>query len=133
MTELEIATVPLEGTHPPMEDKKHDAMTQFVEDPSSHDDQGLLKSRFDELSITRTFWLFRWSALYAIMAYSMSTIDSWQVRLDGEVFADSIGQYRREHHCGAGVLEAIWREDRCTAMTDHSKDDWGDWCLLTGY
>ena len=40
---------------------------------------GLLKSRFDELSIPRTLWTFRRAALYCFMSYIMAMIEDWEV------------------------------------------------------
>ena len=39
----------------------------------------LLKSRFDELSIVQTVWVFRRVAIFAFMIYTLNMLDGWQV------------------------------------------------------
>ena len=101
MSDREVDSVPvtgIRGSVQPLasEDKKdhNEAIQMEVQDPIYIDTQGLLKSRLDELSIPQTVWLFRWSAIYAIMAYSMSTIDSWQVSLTLLNSSSGLGECR---------------------------------------
>ena len=64
----------LEDTEPSKKDPEPRRSGEVV-DPSHL----LLKSRYDELSIPRTAWVFRKSAFYCVMAFSLCMIDSWQV------------------------------------------------------
>jgi hypothetical protein len=41
---------------------------------------GLLKSRFDRLSLLKTVWVFRRVALYCFLVYTLNMVDAWQVR-----------------------------------------------------
>ena len=48
---------------------------------AAYNEGGLLKSRFDELSIPRTLWVFRKAALYCFLSYTLNMLDGWQVSL----------------------------------------------------
>ena len=48
---------------------------------AAYEGRGILKSRFDELSIPATVWVFRKTCLFCFLAYTLNMIDAWQVRL----------------------------------------------------
>ena len=58
-------------------------------DEVAHPTHMLLKSRYDGLSIPKTAWVFRKSAMYCTLAFSLCMIDSWEVSRRGPVRADT--------------------------------------------
>ena len=42
-------------------------------------EQGILKSRFDELGLLKTVWVFRRVVAYSFVICTMNMLDGWQV------------------------------------------------------
>lgn len=74
---------------------------------------GLVKSRFDELSIRQTVWLFKVSAFYCFIAYTSSVMEGFSVgfpkssefRQCSYCSAQHVGQYHHQRGiCPRGKL-----------------------------
>jgi hypothetical protein len=46
---------------------------------AASDGDGIVKSRFDELTIRQTIWLFKVSAFYSLIAYTSSVMEGFSV------------------------------------------------------
>lgn len=77
-------------------DVEHVETSQFEGDklPAAHDDDGLLKSRYSELSIPRTAWVFKRVILFVLLVYTGYVCEGFEVSSYltlvniGDAFAD---------------------------------------------
>jgi len=80
-------------------------MIEFAESPTS-----LLKSRFDELSLWRTLWLFRTSALYCVAVYTGYLCEGFELTAGGSIIANAgfIAQFGTQGGTGVYKLNTSW-------------------------
>ena len=74
-----------------VEDKKDYPTIDHLEDSHVYpaDAASLLKSRFDQLSIPRTIWVFRRAALFCFISFTWQMLDGWEVSRHVSIAADS--------------------------------------------
>lgn len=80
-------------------------MLEFAETPTS-----LLKSRFDELSLLKTLWLFRTSALYCVAVYTGYLCEGFELTAGGSIIANAgfIAQFGTRGGTGVLALNTAW-------------------------
>ena len=64
-----------------VEDKKDDLLPgeEVDLDLAQTGGAGVMKSRFDQLPLLKTVWVFRRVAFYIFLVYNMNMLDGWQV------------------------------------------------------
>ncbi|KAN0102857.1 MFS general substrate transporter [Hyaloscypha variabilis] len=87
-----------EGTH--IDDVKID----------SYDSYGLVKSRYDELSIPRTLWVFKRVVLVSLAVYTGYVCEGFELGAGGSVVANAgfIKQFGTDHGAGVRALDPTW-------------------------
>lgn len=63
-------------------DIEHVESTKHPDDPLAYDDHGLVKSRFDDLSISKTLWVFRRAVFYTLCVYTGYMCEGFEVGVD---------------------------------------------------
>ncbi|KAH8677975.1 general substrate transporter [Xylariales sp. PMI_506] len=71
---------------------------------------GLVKSRFDELSIGQTLWVFRRVVLVALAVYTGNTCEGFELGVGGSIVANEgfIKQFGAEGGTGVRALDPFW-------------------------
>ncbi|KYG43064.1 hypothetical protein M433DRAFT_72503 [Acidomyces richmondensis BFW] len=71
---------------------------------------GLLKSRFDELSIPRTLWVFKRVVLVSLAVYTGYVCEGFELTSSGTVIANDgfIKQFGKKGGVGVRALDATW-------------------------
>lgn len=72
------------------------------------DGNGLLKSRFDELSIPRTLWVFRRVVLVTLAVYTGYMCEGFEVSPSCLGRADEVARSRRQYHRQCGIHQRVW-------------------------
>lgn len=72
-----IPITPVEGEKPDIE---HVESTKLpIDDPLAYDGHGLVKSRFDDMSITKTLWVFRRAVFFTLCVYTGYMCEGFEV------------------------------------------------------
>lgn len=81
-----------------------------------YDSYGLVKSRYDELSIPRTLWIFKRVVLVSLMVYTGYVCEGFELNAGGSVIANAgfIKQFGTEKGGGVRALNATWGKKICT-------------------
>ncbi|KAH8819233.1 hypothetical protein F5884DRAFT_743652 [Xylogone sp. PMI_703] len=84
-----------------------DAMAKI----SEYDSYGLVKSRYDELSILRTLWVFRRVVLISLAVYTGYVCEGFELGAGGSVVANAgfIKQFGTEGGAGVRALDPTWQ------------------------
>lgn len=72
------------------------------------DGNGLLKSRFDEMSIPKTLWVFRRVVLVTLAVYTGYMCEGFEVRVRWCSLLIKVGSWWLGH-CQSRIHQAIWR------------------------
>ncbi|GFZ44385.1 hypothetical protein JCM24511_02107 [Saitozyma sp. JCM 24511] len=72
--------------------------------------RGILKSRWDELSISKTLRVFRRAALYCFLSYTLNMLDGWQIGIAGSIIVNAgfVKQFGTNQGDGVLALDTTW-------------------------
>ena len=79
-------------------------------DHSKIDSYGLVKSRYDELSIPRTLWVFKRVVLVSLAVYTGYVCEGFELNAGGSVIANAgfIKQFGNHEEAGVRALDPTW-------------------------
>ncbi|WOO85967.1 MFS transporter fmqE [Vanrija pseudolonga] len=108
-----LATKTTSNTMTEHEKQPVDTHIEKVDDPNQDHDQSndLLKSRYDNLSIPRTLWLFRRSVFFVLMLYTGYMCEGFELGAGGSIVANEgfIKQFgSRGDEAGVRALDPTW-------------------------
>jgi MFS transporter, SP family, general alpha glucoside:H+ symporter len=95
----------IEGARTDLDDVKVDG----------YDSYGLVKSRYDELSIPRTLWVFKRVVLVSLAVYTGYVCEGFELGAGGSVIANAgfIKQFGSEGGAGVRALNPTWGKKPC--------------------
>ncbi|GFZ52130.1 hypothetical protein JCM24511_09903 [Saitozyma sp. JCM 24511] len=78
--------------------------------PRAHMGDGLVKSRFDDLSLGKACWTFRKALFYCFVAYTSSVMEGFVLTMSGSIIANQgfINQFGETQPDGSKVLNTSW-------------------------
>lgn len=80
-----------------------------------YDSYGLVKSRFDELSIPRTLWVFKRVVLVSLAVYTGYVCEGFELGAGGSIVANNgfTKQFGTEGGTGVRALDPTWCKNLC--------------------
>jgi SP family general alpha glucoside:H+ symporter-like MFS transporter len=104
---------PITSTPEKPEEMRHDEIRADADDVNKadeYDSYGLVKSRFDELSIPRTLWVFKRVILVSLAVYTGYVCEGFELGAGGSIVANAgfIKQFGTEGGAGVRALDPTW-------------------------